>query len=61
MTELYFPELKKYPNNDIFPENLEKLTIGIEELLDNSPLPSKLKKLKIDQLKLRPENMALPE
>ena len=40
--ELYLPELKKYPNNNIFPENLEKLTIGIEELLDNSPLPSKL-------------------
>ena len=59
--ELYLPELKKYPNNNIFPENLEKLTIGIEELLDNSPLPSKLKKLKIDQLKSRPENMTLPE
>lgn len=61
VTKLNLPKLKKYPNNSIFPENLEELTIGIEELLDPSPISNKLKKLQINQLKSLPENMVFPE
>lgn len=59
--KILVPKLKKYPNNSIFPENLEELTIGIEELLDPSPISNKLKKLQINQLKSLPENTVFPE